>query len=201
MRTTKPASTISYNSIPFLTARLNDFVKKKLLSFWAFVPHKKEDDETKDHIHLYVVPSKMLQTDDLRGEMAEIEGVDDKGNLRFKSCISFRSSKFDDWFLYCCHDKNYLITKGQSRKHTYSFSDFYTSDVDELHELVADIDFTSSSMISQMKEAQLQNLTWRQFFERGGVPIAQIKQYQEAWFLLLGYEDKPTFRNGRDGHS
>lgn len=75
MRTTKPISTISFNSREYLALKLHELQKSGRISFWAFVEHQPEDDEAgkKVHNHVFVIPSKMLQTDDLREELKEYD--------------------------------------------------------------------------------------------------------------------------------
>lgn len=196
MRTTKPISTISYNSPEFLTLKLRELTRSGRLTFWAFISHKPEDDETggKKHIHLYIEPSKMLQTEDLRSELQEFDPLKpDKP----KGCISFQSSKFDPWYLYILHDKRYLAQKGQSRVYQYEHGEIVTSDDDELLVKSKSIDLLSLSPYSDMLDAQLQGITWREYFSRGTVPLPQLKLFEAAWYLLL--EDR-TERNGRSGH-
>lgn len=197
MRTTKPISTISFNTASYLQVKLKELQKSKIISFWAFIQHKPEDDEggKKEHIHLYIEPSKMLQTDDLKAEFMELDLSSD--NEKPLGCISFYSSKFDHWYMYGIHDKKYLVSKGQSRKYHYSFNDVIASDDDELLYRVKSIDLLSLSPYSAMIDAIEQNITWQEFFARGQVPIQQLTQYQNAWFLLTS---GCTYRNGREGH-
>lgn len=110
MRTTKPIATISFNSPAFLKLKLEELTKAGKISFWAFIPHKPEDDEagTKEHNHLYAEPSKMMQTDDLKAELLEF---DPEHPDKPKGCLPFRTSKFADWYLYGLHDKRYLASK------------------------------------------------------------------------------------------
>ena len=51
MNTRNPISTISYNSMLFLKAKLDELVNAKVIQFYAFIFHKGEDDEAgkKDH--------------------------------------------------------------------------------------------------------------------------------------------------------
>lgn len=91
MRTTKPIATISFNSPAFLKLKLEELTKAGKISFWAFIPHKPEDDEagTKEHNHLYAEPSKMMQTDDLKAELLEF---DPEHPDKPKGCLPFRTS-------------------------------------------------------------------------------------------------------------
>lgn len=181
MRTTKPISTISYNSPEFLAIKLEELRKAKIISFWVFIKHKAEEDEKKDHIHLYCVPSKMIQTDDLKNEFIEINPE----CISKPFCtISFFTSKFDDWYLYSLHDRRYLLTKGQTRKFHYSREDMRCSDEDELDYLISQIDMISLMPYSEMIDALEHGDSFDDFFSRGLIPLPQLRNFQLAWQLL-----------------
>jgi hypothetical protein len=197
VRTTKPISTISFNSANYLRSRLNELVKAKKLSFWAFITHKPEDDEggKKEHHHVYAEPAKMLQTDDLREYLKEFDPArPDKP----KGCLKWTSSKFDSWYLYALHDKRYLASKGESRKFHYLHDDIQASDDDDLLMMSRQIDLVSLSPYADMQDAIEHGLTFAQYFKRGTVPLPQIKAFQTAWEMLASTS---TDRNGRKGHA
>lgn len=196
MRTTKPIATIAFNSISFLKLKLNELLKAGRISFWAFIAHKPEDDEggKKEHCHLYVEPSKMLQTDDLRAELRE---YDPEHPDKPKGCISFKSSKFDPWYLYALHDKRYLASKGQSRRFHYEHENIITSDEDDLLFKARSIDLVGLSPYADMADAQRQGITFSEYFARGTIPLPQVILFERAWDLLL---DNHTYRGGHEGH-
>ena len=183
MRTSKPIATISFNTPSFLEHKLTELTKAGFISFWSFVPHLPEDDEAgkKDHCHLYIEPSKMIQTDDLRAEFKEF----DPTNPKPLGCISFRSSKFDDWYMYGLHDEKYLASKGESRRYHYRHDDFRTSDDDDLLFKARCIDLSALTPYADMQEAMRQGLTWADYFMRGRIPIQQIAHFQKAWDMLI----------------
>lgn len=197
MRTTKPVSTISFNTPDFLQLKLNELLKCGFISFWAFIVHKPEDDEggKKQHSHVYIEPSKMLQTDFLKSELLEYDPLcPDKP----KACISFNSSKFDPWYLYALHDKRYLASKNQSRRFHYLHDDIVSSDYDDLIFKARSIDMVSLSPYADMEDAQNQGFTWAEYFSRGTVPLPQVALFERAWNLLIQVK---TDRAGRSGHS
>lgn len=196
MRTTKPISTISFNTPDYLKLKLNELLKAGRISFWAFILHKPEDDEggQKEHCHVYVEPSKMLQTDELKSELNE---YDPKHPDKPRGCIPFQSSKFDHWYLYALHDKRYLASKGQSRKYHYEHVNILNSDADNLTFKSRSIDLISLSPFADMEDAQKQGVTWAEYFSRGTVPLPQVAQFKIAWDLLI---QARTERGGRDGH-
>lgn len=197
MRTTKPIATIAFNTPRYLEIKLKELQKAGRISFWAFVYHKPEDDEggKKEHAHLYIEPSKMLQTDDLREELKEFDpNKPDKP----KGCLTFRSSKFDAWYMYALHDKRYLAHKGEARRFHYTHNDFVSSDEDDLLFKARSIDLISLSPYADMEDAQSQGLTFGQYFSRGTIPIQQVTLFQQAWNLLLANR---TERGTHEGHA
>lgn len=196
MRTTKPISTISFNTPDYLRLKLNELLKAGRISFWSFVVHQPEDDEggKKQHSHVYIEPSKMLQTDDIRKELQEYDPEHPDKPL---GCLTFVSSRFDPWYLYGLHDPRYLASKGQSRKFHYVHDDFLSSDSDDLLCKARQIDMVSLSPYAAMADAQLQGITFPEFFARGTIPLPQLSLFEKAWYLLL---DTHTNRNNRSGH-
>ena len=194
MRTSKPIATISYNTPEYLKLKLDELSKAGRLSEWYFIHHKAEADEKKDHIHLYVVPSKMLQTDDLKKEFLQPDPA--KPGL-FVTCPRWVSSKFQDWYMYAIHDAAYLASKGQTRQYHYRMDDVQAYDRDAFEECVREIDLTTVNAVKRMQDAQKAGLSYAQFFKSGGVPINAVRAYEEAWTLL---QMAATFRNGREGH-
>lgn len=196
VRTTKPISTISFNTSDFLAGKLNELLNAKRISFWAFVTHKPEDDEAgkKVHHHVYIQPSKMLQTDDLREELKEYDPANPDKPL---GCLMFVSSKFDSWYMYGLHDKRYLASKGQSRKFHYSEQDFVSSNPDDLLFNVRNIDMFYLSPYADMESAIDNGITFDQFFARGTIPIAQVRNFRDAWYLLV---NSKTVRNDNISH-
>lgn len=182
MNTSKPISTISFNSGDFLRNRLNDLVHSGKLSFWAAVEHLGEDDEAgkKNHYHVYAEPSKRLQTDVLRASLVEPVPCNDKP----LGALPWRSSKFCDWFLYCSHNKQYLTSKGLDRKYHYDYKDFFSSDSDYLLCLSREINRLDVSPYSDMMSAVQNGISWPEFFSRGTVPVQLVRQYKIAFDIL-----------------
>ena len=197
MRTTKPISTISYNTSSYLRLKLDELKKAKIISVWHYIEHLPEDDEggKKEHIHLYIEPSKLIQTDDLVEHFKEFDAEKpDKP----RKCLSFRTSKFGDWYMYAVHDKAYLASKGQSRRYFYCFDDFVTSDADELYRAFKEIDLSYLTPLKDIVAAVEGGITFTQFFALGRVPLEKVNYYEKA-FQLVEYER--TYRNGRKTHS
>lgn len=182
MRTSKPFSTISYNSDKYITLKLNSLVDSGKISFWCAIRHKPEEDEKKSHLHIYIVPSAMFQTDDLKSYLAEVDPEHPKQPL---TCISARPSKtFDDWVLYALHDKRYLTSKGLSRQHHYNRDALFTSDTNELDCLFNEVDMCKYTVYQTLLDFKQDGKTFEQLLLTGQVPIQQIRNYAFAWTLL-----------------
>lgn len=181
MNTSLPISTISYNSRDFLTARLNEYRHAGVLTFWTFIQHLGEDDEAgkKEHFHIYAEPAKRFQTDSL--DFTEPDPLNPDKPFR---CISWRSSKFADWYLYTLHDKCYLAQKGLVKKYHYTHEQYISSDSEDLLFLARSIDRLSLSPWYMMLDALENGYTFAEFVRRGTIPIQLVKQYETGWNLL-----------------
>lgn len=126
MRTSKPVSTISYNTQPFLELKLKELLERRLISDYMYIYHFAEKDERKNHVHLWIKPNKLIDTMALQSHFMELV----IGQKKPLGCIDFRSSKVDDWILYNQHYKPYLQSKGEKREFEYSKEDFYYADED-----------------------------------------------------------------------
>jgi hypothetical protein len=197
VRTTKAIATISFNTRAYLQLKLDELKKAKIISVYHFIEHLPEDDEggKKHHIHLYIEPAKLIQTEELNEHFLEFDlEKPDKP----KRCLPFRSSKFGDWYLYVLHDTAYLISKNQTRRYKYEHKDIVTSDSDELYRASKMIDTRSLVVWKDMREAVLDGLTFAEYFVRSGLPVQQINAFEKAYTLLL---NNCTYRSDRETHT
>lgn len=104
--TSKPISTISYNSEKFLHEVLERWRKDHIIQTYMYICHTGEDGD-KDHIHVRIEPNKKLDPMDLSDELQEF----DPNHEKPLGCRPFRPSKEEDWFLYAYHDPDYLKIK------------------------------------------------------------------------------------------
>lgn len=135
MRTKQIISTICYNNVEYLERKLKELIVSDKIDFWAFVKHIAENDETKDHIHLIVYPSKAIDTKELDDYLLEPQGVD---KLPLGTCRLWHivhEKNVNDYFLYVLHDLRYCRLKGyDKRKYTYTIEDFRTSSKEALED-------------------------------------------------------------------
>lgn len=131
MRTSKPISTISYNSEEFLKHQLCELIKSHKISDYMYIWHEPENDEKKGHFHLWIKPNTLIDTMDLQEFFTEL----DPNNVKPRKCIDFILGKVDDWILYCQHFGPYLASKGEMREFFYTREDFRYYDEDTFESL------------------------------------------------------------------
>lgn len=200
MVTTKPFSTVSYNTEAFLLDLLKSLTLSHKIEFWAFVHHMPEDDEggKKEHIHLYIEPSKRIDTSVLRDEFKELDVTRPNDPL---SCLPFRSSKFQDWYMYACHDREYLAQKAEKRRYHYKREDFKVSDEDAFNFLIKTIDLSELSPVRRLKQFKDSGMTFNEAVSQGLVPLPQLTNYKKVWEIISQPVSQDcTDRNGRPNH-
>lgn len=104
--TSRPQSTISYNTEPFLKSILDDLVEKHVIQFYMYIFHYGEEGD-KDHFHVFFQPNKRIDVMDYAD--CFIEPV--AGEKKPRKCRPFRPSSEEDWILYGLHDPEYLKSK------------------------------------------------------------------------------------------
>lgn len=188
--TDRPLSFISWNSENFLKNKLDYFIDNNTFAFYMFIKHYPEpkDDmtgkEEKLHYHVYFEPFKRIDTNVMIREFEEIE---EKGINR---PARIQKSKFDNAYLYFIHDKSYLFSKGQERKHHYKYSDIITSSDFELAEKVRTIDYTkinktNMALMKFLIESAKKGVSWVDLLETGQIPINQYTIYKDIYFNYL----------------
>lgn len=195
MKTTKPFSTISYNTAEFLKQRLDELIQKRHISFYAFVEHYAEEDEKKNHKHLLIIPNGQVQTDAITDLLQEL---DITNPLKPLGVMPWHSSKWGDWYLYACHDSGYLASKGQTRQHHYQESDFVCSDEDYMHELVTTIDRTKYAKTQDFVRKVKEGASFLEMLQNGQIPAPQFNQWLQMYQYING---GMVYRNDRTTHT
>ena len=195
MKTTKPFSTISYNTADFLKVKLDELVLKRHIAFYVFIEHFPEEDERKKHIHLYIIPNGQVQTDQITDLLQELDR--EHPDCPPLGVMPWRGSKFSDWYLYSCHDVAYLASKGQAPKHPYIDEEFATSNKDYLHELVHTIDRMPYQKTRDFVEKVKSGKTLMELVEDGDIAAPQFNQWSQLYsFVRHGV----IFRGDYVGH-
>lgn len=183
MVTTKPVSTICWNSAEFLAKKLRLLYEKDYITFYCYIFHYAEENETKNHWHLYIVPNGKIDTDKfLREELSELED----GKTMPNRPLPFEYSKFDDWCLYSIHDISFLNSKGVERKFHYSFEDIIGSDQDVLNDKIFKIDLHKVRGTSMFINAIDKGFKFKDLVKSGLVPVQLINQYEKLYDYING---------------
>lgn len=196
MKTTKPLSTISYNSIGFLIGVLDRLVKKDILAFYAFIRHDAEEDENKDHCHLYLEPAQQVDTIWLKKQFLEPDPAHPDIPL---GILPWNKSKFGDWYWYGLHDKAYLMGKGESRKYHYEPSQVLTSDPEYLAELVRRNPNPKAELL-KVAELVMQGMKPMQIALALNVPMRNLEFFIAGVEMVAHHIDDVTERGSHVPH-
>lgn len=174
MKTTKPISSISWNSRNYLVDRLEELRKAHLIAFWVLVKHTAEEDEKKDHIHFYVEPNRSVDTELLREKFIElVPGSKPLGVNKFQK------SDFQNWLWYCLHDKAYLLSKGETRKYHYSIEDLISSDDGDLRQRIQE-NPRPESEYSKVEELIQQGFSNEAIAQTRNIPLFRFEYFCRA---------------------
>lgn len=202
MKTSKPISTISFNTESYLRGKLRELEKAGIIEFWAYIAHKPEPDEVNDeaggkqHFHVYMEPAKMVQTTEVRAEFRE----PDPANAKPKGCLLVVKSDFNNWYLYGLHDPDYLASKGERRVYSYQPDDVIASDEDDLKAKVSKVDVGTITPYITMAKYQREGKEFREYVLGERIAIRDIMSYQKAWEMLCDTAPR-VVRGRRPGHA
>lgn len=193
MRTSKPISSISYNTEEHLRNVLEELYRNHVISDYMYIYHFKEEDEAKDHWHIWIEPNRMLDTMGLQEKFKELDLSNPTKPL---GVINFQSSKTDDWILYVMHFEPYLLSKGQSRKYHYTKDDFKYADEMTFeerfnHALYGSEWAANNQRIEWLKSGKVKPLD---LIMSGAVPVQMASAMASLDRLM-------TNRNGRESHT
>lgn len=197
MATSKPISSISYNTEDFLVSKLDDLIQSGVISFWVYIKHNGEsriDDEAngKDHLHLLMIPNKCVDLVEVGKVFKQFYANDPAHPLR---CMPFRTSKTEDWLLYALHDPDYIMLHGLDKTYVYDVVDFKSSDPDFLHQLwiEAKQSFANNPSVKIRKKANA-GVSFASLVRSGSISIQQIRN-AELYYSYL-WDGKNETGNG-----
>lgn len=198
MNTSKPISTISFNTKAFLISELDELIDSKHISFYAFIKHYAEpqecNDTLKDHFHVYIEPNTRIDTMALQSEFKEPV----KSSEFPLGCLPFSLSKFPDWYYYSLHNPIYLANKGMSRKFFYAHDDIITNEPDYLKEKVNGINLLEFNYYIDMASYQDKGYHFNQYVIAKNINPMQIKAYFMAWGLVEEIRRASTHKEEAD---
>lgn len=179
MTTSKPLSGIIWTSVEYAERRLNSLIHSNHISFWAFIPHFPESDETKNHIHCYIIPARRVCTDELFISFREPTSKPEVYNGASKI---WAKSDFEDWYFYGLHDESYLESKGITKQFHYSISDFRSSSADDFVALVGQC-HSNFDIRRILREEVSQGKTFAEFVRDNyyKIPVNQIRNIETWW--------------------
>lgn len=197
MRTSKPIATISYNTLEFLVMKLEELIANHKISDYILINHFAEEDERKNHIHLWLKPNTLLDTMDLQNFFTEL---DPTNPLKPLKCIDFRQSQVDDFILYTQHYAPYLASKGEARAYHYTKDDFVFHDQDTFDDLYNHA-FKGSDWAKRFQILEALNrgqINPADLIINGTIPLNMASQLNAFKYMQQKYGT--TERNGRSGH-
>ena len=180
MRTQQPISFIWFGSESFLKDQLSCFVVENKVDFWCFIHHKKEEEEKKDHFHVFAMPSSVIDSDYFKAHFVEA----DPNNVKPVKINRIETSKWYDWYWYGLHDPRYLSTKGiDPKRYVYSPNDIVRSDEDMFIEMKLNTPKVKNSA-DPIREAVINRVPFVNLVDSGVVPIHLIRPYEKAYYEL-----------------
>ncbi len=190
MQTSKPISTISYNTKGFLDKVLHDLLRSHIIDYFMYIQHIGEIDQfgerEKDHIHLFIIPNQRINTADLDKNF--LQPVPNNKPLK---CISWNTSKSDDWILYVLHDPEYLASKFEHREISYKYTDIIGSNEEDLRRRYR-MAYQSSGYAKMCNLYQYAKSGGKltELMRIGAIPVNQIEAYNK--FFEISKRDIPT---------
>lgn len=170
MKTKRPIASISYLTHSYLELCLNKAISEKVICFWAYIPHfADEDGNGKEHSHVFVIPTSIVDTDTFRDRFIEIVPC----SLPLRT-MNWFPSKFDDWYLYSLHDVDYLTLKGLIRQFHYKKEDMKCSDIDEFCSYVARIDYSQIVNLKEFISYASNQYPIREAIKDGVIPLSSV---------------------------
>lgn len=183
MKTKRMISTISYNSELFLGTLMCRLVDDGIIDYGHWIYHLAEKDETKNHFHLMLQPSKSVDTQGLSRQFQEL---DPSGNGKFLGVMPWRFTKFEDWYLYGIHDVSYLQSKHLPRDYHYSLHDVRSTCPEMLQEDVRRIDLRSFGVGAYLAESNQKRKTWEEVIASGCIPATNWRYWKEVYMAMGG---------------
>lgn len=157
---------------------LSSMVERGLIDFWAFIVHKPDIDDLKEHNHIYMRPCKIVNSDSIQKEFIE---PDPKAGLPRKALIIRKSNSFGDWYLYGLHDREYLKCRGLERNVHYGEADFYCSDQESFNMLKNEIDTVALKGFVQMLELASEGFSLENALKKGIIPMSRAAQWSHIY--------------------
>lgn len=191
MNTTRPISSISYNSSAFLIQQLNTLISLGIISYYEFIEHFPDEDDKKKHIHLICFPAKRINLTAFGDYFIE----KDINNYKPLKCMPFRVSDYGNWYWYSIHNKDYLKSKLLTRNCFYNDINIISSDNDFHRQLVIENPLINFSKMSDMMlreyvcECVNNGVTLHSVLSSGLVPLGKTQSVITLYNALFSFVD------------
>lgn len=188
--TAKPITSITYNSVPFLTDKLNALVETGRLEEYRFIEHYKDTDPNtgevkKAHIHMWLLPNRRLDTAMLRKEFNEI---DPSNTLPLRPQPFEKCNSEGDWLLYVLHDPEYLELKGLAGqgKEPYELDEVKCTDRDLLEQVYRE---AKADMMGHLSKEEQRNIISEYIMSRTDhITLQSVYEHALRNNLVDGYQ-------------
>ena len=191
MRTRRLVSTVSFNTVRFVEITCERLREAGVIELAYWVKHRPEADEKKEHVHVCMLPARVLDTMELEKQFCELV----PGESEPRGVLPFRVSKFADWFLYSSHNKGYLASKGKSRVWSYSVDEFGATCKERLFEDVKMIDERPFKVWALVNAAVASGQSWEDLMASGGIPPHNWLYFKELFYAAW----RKAYRNEGGG--
>lgn len=171
---------------------LDSMVERGDIDFWAYITHKPDSDDLKEHNHIYMRPAHIVNTEKIQLEFLE---PDPAVGIPRKSLMIRKSNSFGDWYLYGMHDREYLKCRGLERQVHYGEADFKCSDYDSLRMLANEIDTVALKGFVNMLESAGKGWSLELALRKGIIPMSRASQWTHIYTAIQ--REKGGFENGK----
>ena len=189
MKTKQKQSNISYNSIDWLKTKCDELIDKGDIIFYIFIPHKAEDDELENHIHIILYPAKQIDLTNWDKHFLEYNINTHMFDGFSKVWKTVHKDSDLEWILYVLHDPVYCKAKCiKEKKYLYSFDEFITNDIRTLNNLI----FRAFHETEFYHDLEIVNLiqdkgySGSDLIKNGYVPIKQACAYHHFEQMIKG---------------
>lgn len=188
MRTTKSISNLAYHRPEVFAERVRELRASGVIGPCLWIAHKGEGGD-KDHIHVLLLGGvKTYNTDGL----SSLFGFDvfPDGSKGSMTPLWKTTKEASDWVLYGIHDPRYLVHKGETKEHSYSFDDIKCCEEDEdlLRTLVIDakafLENLGDKVILRVKKCFWAGMSLGEVLTSGLVPIGCVGNVVKVWDAL-----------------
>lgn len=181
MRTQAPFSFVSWNTESFLRDTLDMLLAKGDIDFYAYIYHKAEEEQLKDHFHVFCMPSHCVDTDVIKPKFDQV----DPANALPIKIVRITKSVWYDWYWYALHDPRYLATKSlEPKKYIYSKDKVVVSSKDYFQQLVCCTPCPKNPA-QDLIDAICNDVSFVDLLATGIIPIHQVKAYELAYRELF----------------